>query len=106
MEILKSKGCNRLVIDLRGCLGGSLGFANLVSYLCADRIPIGYDVTTFTVLRFFRVLIEGNQARYQMNFSDPSRREDKPASRTSQAEQFCGTPRTHANECHASRVSG
>ena len=42
---LKAKGCDRLIIDLRGCLGGSLGFASLVSYLCADRIPIGYDVT-------------------------------------------------------------
>ena len=45
MEDLKAKGCDRLIIDLRGCLGGSLGFANLVSYLCATRIPIGYDVT-------------------------------------------------------------
>ncbi len=45
VEDLKSKGCDRLIIDLRGCLGGSLGFANLVSYLCADRIPIGYDIT-------------------------------------------------------------
>src|ERR1700722_217056 len=45
VEDLKSKGCDRLIIDLRGCLGGSLGFASLVSYLCADRIPIGYDVT-------------------------------------------------------------
>jgi C-terminal processing protease CtpA/Prc len=45
VDDLKAKGCDRLIIDLRGCLGGSLGFANLVSYLCADRIPIGYDVT-------------------------------------------------------------
>jgi C-terminal processing protease CtpA/Prc len=45
MEDLKSKGCDRLIIDLRGCLGGSLGFANLVSYLSADQIPIGYDIT-------------------------------------------------------------
>jgi C-terminal processing protease CtpA/Prc len=45
VEDLKAKGCDRLIIDLRGCLGGSLGFASLVSYLCADRIPIGYDVT-------------------------------------------------------------
>ena len=45
VEDLKAKGCGRLIIDLRGCLGGSLGFANLVSYLCADQIPIGYDVT-------------------------------------------------------------
>ena len=45
VEALKAKGCDRLIIDLRGCLGGSLGFASLVSYLCADQIPIGYDVT-------------------------------------------------------------
>jgi carboxyl-terminal processing protease len=45
VDDLKTKGCDRLIIDLRGCLGGSLGFASLVSYLCADRIPIGYDIT-------------------------------------------------------------
>ena len=45
VEDLKAKGCDRLIMDLRGCLGGSLGFASLVSYLCPDRIPIGYDVT-------------------------------------------------------------
>ncbi|MGC1476231.1 MAG: S41 family peptidase, partial [Terriglobales bacterium] len=45
VEDLKSKGCDRLIIDLRGCLGGSLGFANLVSYLCSDQVPIGYDIT-------------------------------------------------------------
>jgi C-terminal processing protease CtpA/Prc len=45
VENLKARGCDRLIIDLRGCLGGSLGFASLVSYLCAGRIPIGYDVT-------------------------------------------------------------
>jgi carboxyl-terminal processing protease len=45
VESLKAQGCDRLIIDLRGCLGGSLGFARLASYLCPDRIPIGYDVT-------------------------------------------------------------
>lgn len=45
VESLKRKGCDRLVIDLRGCLGGSLGFARLVSYLCSERIPIGYSLT-------------------------------------------------------------
>jgi carboxyl-terminal processing protease len=42
---LKSQRCDRLIIDLRGCIGGSLGFARLVSYMCSGRIPIGYDVT-------------------------------------------------------------
>jgi carboxyl-terminal processing protease len=45
IESLKTEGCDRLVIDSRGCLGGSLGFARLASYLCPDRIPIGYDIS-------------------------------------------------------------
>jgi len=45
LDALKATGCTRLIIDLRGCLGGSLGFARLVSYLCPGRIPIGYDIT-------------------------------------------------------------
>jgi len=45
IDSLKAQGCDRLIIDLRGCLGGSLGFAHLVSYMCPGRIPIGYDVT-------------------------------------------------------------
>jgi carboxyl-terminal processing protease len=42
---LKAQGCDRLIIDLRGCIGGSLGFARLVSYMCPGRVPIGYDIT-------------------------------------------------------------
>jgi C-terminal processing protease CtpA/Prc len=42
---LKSQGCDRLIIDLRGNIGGSLGFARLASYLCAGRIPIGHSLT-------------------------------------------------------------
>ena len=45
IESLKAQGCDRLIFDLRGCLGGSLGFARLVSYMCPGQIPIGYDVT-------------------------------------------------------------
>ncbi len=55
VEDLKARGCDRLIIDLRGCLGGSLGFASLVSYLCADRIPIGYDVTRKRLQRGYTV---------------------------------------------------
>lgn len=55
VEGLKASGCDRLIIDLRGCLGGSLGFASLVSYLCADRIPIGYDVTRKRLQRGYTV---------------------------------------------------
>jgi C-terminal processing protease CtpA/Prc len=45
IDSLKAQGCDRLVIDIRGCLGGSLGFARLASYLCPGRIPIGYDLS-------------------------------------------------------------
>jgi C-terminal processing protease CtpA/Prc len=45
MASLKAQGCDRLIIDLRGCIGGSLGFARLVSYMCPGHIPIGYDIT-------------------------------------------------------------
>jgi C-terminal processing protease CtpA/Prc len=42
---LRSQGCDRLIIDLRGNIGGSLGFARLASYLCAGKIPIGHSLT-------------------------------------------------------------
>ncbi len=42
---LKSSGCDRLIIDLRGNIGGSLGFAHLASYLCPDQRPIGHSLT-------------------------------------------------------------
>lgn len=42
---LTTQGCDRLIIDLRGNIGGSLGFARLASYLCPDRIPIGHSLT-------------------------------------------------------------
>jgi len=42
---LNRQGCDRLVIDLRGNIGGSLGFARLASYLCPGRIPIGHSLT-------------------------------------------------------------
>jgi C-terminal processing protease CtpA/Prc len=45
IDALKAQGCDRLIVDLRGCLGGSLGFAHLVSYFCPGQIPIGYDIT-------------------------------------------------------------
>jgi len=45
MRDLRSQGCDRLIIDLRGNIGGSLGFARLASYLCAGRIPIGHSLT-------------------------------------------------------------
>lgn len=37
--------CDRLVLDLRGHLGGGLGVLRLMSYLTPGRLPIGYTVT-------------------------------------------------------------
>ena len=42
---LKKQGCNRLIIDLRGNIGGSLGFARLASYLCPGQVPLGHSLT-------------------------------------------------------------
>jgi C-terminal processing protease CtpA/Prc len=45
IEDLKSQGCDRLIVDLRGNIGGSLGFARLASHMCPGRIPIGHSLT-------------------------------------------------------------
>jgi C-terminal processing protease CtpA/Prc len=42
---LKAQKCDRLIVDLRGNIGGSLGFAILASYLCPDQRPIGFSIT-------------------------------------------------------------
>ena len=38
-------GCSRLIIDLRGNLGGFVGSLRLMSLLTPDRLPIGYSLT-------------------------------------------------------------
>lgn len=45
IDDLKKRGCNRLIMDLRGNIGGSLGFARLASYMCPGQIPIGHSLT-------------------------------------------------------------
>lgn len=42
---LKNRGADRLIVDLRGNIGGSLGFARLASYMCPGKIPIGNSLT-------------------------------------------------------------
>ena len=37
--------CDTLIIDLRGNLGGFVGSLRLMSYLTAERVPIGYSMT-------------------------------------------------------------
>jgi carboxyl-terminal processing protease len=38
-------GCTRLIVDLRGNLGGFVGSLRLMSHLTPDRLPIGYSLT-------------------------------------------------------------
>ena len=45
IKALKEHGCERLIIDLRGNIGGGLGFARLASYMCPGQIPIGHSLT-------------------------------------------------------------
>lgn len=42
---LKQEGCRRLIVDLRGNIGGGLGFARLASYMCPGQIAIGHSLT-------------------------------------------------------------
>ena len=42
---LNQHGCDRLIVDLRGNIGGSLGFARLASYMCPGQIAIGHSLT-------------------------------------------------------------
>jgi len=42
---LKRRGCHRLIVDLRGNIGGSLGFARLASYMCPEQVAIGHSLT-------------------------------------------------------------
>lgn len=45
VEELKDLGLTRLVIDLRGNVGGALGSLRLMSYLCPGKIEIGHSLT-------------------------------------------------------------
>lgn len=42
---LKVRGIHRLVLDLRGNIGGGLGSLRLMSYLCPGKMEIGYSLT-------------------------------------------------------------
>ena len=42
---LKQQGMSRLIIDLRGNIGGGLGLARLASYMCPGQLPIGHSLT-------------------------------------------------------------
>jgi C-terminal processing protease CtpA/Prc len=42
---LVGSGATRLIVDLRGNMGGGIGSLRLMSYLCPDSLPVGYSVT-------------------------------------------------------------
>src|SRR5467141_855984 len=42
---LKDHGVQRLIVDIRGNIGGGLGSLRLLSYLCPGKVEIGYSVT-------------------------------------------------------------
>jgi C-terminal processing protease CtpA/Prc len=42
---VKEGQCDRLIVDLRGNIGGGLGFARLASYFCPGKLPIGHSMT-------------------------------------------------------------
>ena len=45
IEELKAKGARRLIVDLRGNMGGGLGSLRLMSHLCAGKLEIGHSLT-------------------------------------------------------------
>lgn len=45
IQNLKQNGARRLIVDIRGNVGGGLGSLRLMSYLCAGKIEIGYSLT-------------------------------------------------------------
>jgi C-terminal processing protease CtpA/Prc len=45
LEDLKAQGCRKLIVDLRGNVGGGLGSLRLMSYLCSGELPVGYSLT-------------------------------------------------------------
>ena len=52
-QLLKA-GCDRLIVDLRGNIGGGIGSLRLMSYLTPGKIPIGYSLTRRRYKQGFR----------------------------------------------------
>lgn len=42
---LKNRGAQRLIVDVRGNIGGGLGSLRLMSYLCPSKLEIGFSLT-------------------------------------------------------------
>ena len=81
--------CDRLILDLRGHVGGGLGVLRLMSHLTPDRIPIGYTVTRKRAERATTRLLSRNSIDCRPTFPIRWR---LPAW---QSNSLGGTPRSH-----------
>ena len=55
ISTLKEQGVERLIVDLRGNIGGGLGLARLASYMCPGKIPVGHSLTRRRLLTGYKV---------------------------------------------------
>ena len=51
---LKERGAQRLIVDIRGNIGGGLGSLRLISYLCSGKSEIGYSLTRKRLRKGYR----------------------------------------------------
>lgn len=51
---LKGHGVQRLIVDIRGNIGGGLGSLRLMSYLCSGKLEIGYSLTRSCLRKGYR----------------------------------------------------
>jgi C-terminal processing protease CtpA/Prc len=54
IEDLKQQGCNRLIVDIRGNVGGGLGSLRLMSYLCDGKLPVGHSLTRYRLRKGYQ----------------------------------------------------
>ncbi len=52
--ISQLRGCDRLIIDLRGNPGGGAGGLRLMSYMTPEKIPVGYSLTQKRAAKGFK----------------------------------------------------
>jgi C-terminal processing protease CtpA/Prc len=55
MVTIRNAGYRHLVLDLRGNIGGSLGFARVAGFLCPSSVPIGHSLTPQRLRTGYRV---------------------------------------------------
>ncbi len=51
---LNDHGVQRLIVDIRGNIGGGLGSLRLMSYLCSGKVEIGYSLTRRRLRKGYR----------------------------------------------------